>query len=161
MSGGAEAESGTTESSFLTVHGSMARLTSCAISGKDRVISTTTARFIGLRMPLSVGEETFLLHCRAYKLREPEREVILVPGRKWRVDFYWPSHRLAVEIEGSTQFGKSRHSRGQGFENDARKYNTLSLMGIKVMRFTTSMVQSGEAIDTVRAALEVLDRPCA
>lgn len=103
--------------------------------------------------PASVGEETFALHCQAYRLH-PEREAVLIPGRKWRVDFYFPSpNRVAIEIEGGTTFGKSRHSRGQGFENDARKYNALARAGILLLRYSTAMVTAGEAIDEV---LEVL-----
>jgi very-short-patch-repair endonuclease len=102
---------------------------------------------------LSTGEETFAQHCQAYGL-EPWREMVLIPGRKWRVDFYWgPPHKLAVEIEGGTRQGKSRHSKGVGFENDARKYNALARAGIILLRYSTAMVISGEAIDEV---LEVL-----
>jgi very-short-patch-repair endonuclease len=105
-------------------------------------------------MKLSKGEELFAMHCQAYKLT-PLREVELIAGRHFRFDFYFEEHRLAVEIEGGTAFGLSRHSRGSGFERDARKYNAAALAGIKVLRFTTAMVVSGEAIDTVRAALGI------
>ena len=100
----------------------------------------------------SVGEETFALQCQAYKL-QPQREVELIPERKFRFDFYFREKDLAVEIEGGTSFGKSRHSRGEGFINDCRKYNAAALAGIKLLRFTTAMVESGEAIDTVRSIL--------
>lgn len=96
-------------------------------------------------MPGSPGEEEFAQHCRAYGLN-PEREALLIAGRNWRFDFWFPEHNLAVEIEGATRFGKSRHSRGSGFENDARKYNAAALAGIRVLRFTTAMVHSAEAI---------------
>jgi len=102
---------------------------------------------------LSKGEEEFALHCRTYNLT-PEREAMLIPGRQWRFDFWWPDHNLAVEIEGATRFGKSRHSMGEGFENDARKYNSAALAGIRVLRFTTKMVSTCEAIDTVRIVLD-------
>jgi very-short-patch-repair endonuclease len=101
---------------------------------------------------LSEGEETFALHCKAHNLN-PEHEVELIPGRKWRFDFYFRERNLAVEIEGATKYGKSRHSRGEGFENDCRKYNAASLAGFKLLRFTTAMVRSAEAIGMV---LEVL-----
>ena len=105
-------------------------------------------RFKVPRAP-SIGEETFALHCKAYQLF-PEREVQLFPGRQWRFDFWFRDRGIAVEIEGGTSFGKSRHSRGDGFEQDARKYNAAAIAGICVLRFTTKMVESGEAIDTVR-----------
>jgi len=101
---------------------------------------------------LSPGEEAFLLHCKVERLM-PEREVELIPGRKWRFDSFFPERNLVVEIEGATKFGKSRHSRGEGFEWDCRKYNAASLAGFKLLRFTTAMVKSAEAIDTVMEAL--------
>lgn len=101
---------------------------------------------------LSEGEETFFLHCKARGL-DPQREVELIPGRKWRFDFFFPERNLVVEIEGAIKFGKSRHSRGDGFEWDCRKYNAASLAGFKLLRFTTAMVKSAEAIDTVMEAL--------
>lgn len=116
---------------------------------------TTPSRF----QPKSEGEETFALHCGIYKIPY-EREACLIPGRKWRVDFLIDQplecadgSRIVVEIEGGTWM-MGRHQRGQGYENDARKYNALTLAGYRVFRFTTGMVQSGEAIDTVRKLLE-------
>jgi hypothetical protein len=97
---------------------------------------------------LSEGEEEFAWLCKLHRLY-PEREHIFCLDRKWRFDFAWPEQKIAVEIEGGTLFGKSRHSRGQGFVSDCRKYNTAALMGWRVLRFTTEMVKSGCAIDSV------------
>lgn len=100
---------------------------------------------------LSVGEETFALHCQAHRL-EPVRELQFCE-RKWRFDFSWPDRKVAVEVEGGTNFGRSRHSKGKGFEQDAAKYNRAAREGWVVLRFSTRMVTSGEAINEV---LEVL-----
>ena len=102
---------------------------------------------------LSPGEETFALHCRAYKL-DPVREHQFAPDRLWRFDFCWPDKKLAVEVEGGTNFGQSRHSKGKGFERDAEKYNRAAREGWIVLRYSTAMVASGAAIDEV---LEVLN----
>lgn len=95
---------------------------------------------------LSEGEETFALHLRANGI-DFDREVCLIPGRKWRVDFLIkPS--LVIEVEGgSWQMG--RHQRATGFTEDCAKYNALTLAGYSVLRFTTAMVLSGKAIDTI------------
>lgn len=93
------------------------------------------------------------MHCNVYKLT-PEREYRFLEGRKWAFDFAWPDFHLAVEIEGGTAFGKSRHSRGKGFEEDARKYNKATILGWRVLRFTTNQVATAEAIDFVREALK-------
>jgi very-short-patch-repair endonuclease len=115
-------------------------------------MASQRSNIITMPRELSPGEEAFAFHCHLLNLK-PEREVKLIPGREWRFDFYWPEHNLAVEIEGATRFGKSRHSKGEGFENDARKYNAAAIAGIRLLRFTTKMVKTAEAIDTVMAVL--------
>ena len=92
--------------------------------------------------PLSDGEETFAMHCAIYGLT-PMREAELIPGRKWRCDFYFREKDLAVEIEGGVHRIKGR------FVRDVAKYNALARAGVMVLRYTTAMVRSGEAIDEV------------
>jgi len=95
---------------------------------------------------LSPGEEAFALHCRADGLT-PEREYAFHPERKWRFDFAWPQFNLAVEIEGR------RHLTYAGFNEDCDKYNIATIMGWRVLRYTTRMVVRGDAINDV---LEIL-----
>jgi hypothetical protein len=59
--------------------------------------------------------------------------------RKWRFDFFSHEHQLALEVEGGT-FSGGRHSRGVGMLEDAEKYNEACLAGIRVLRFTSTMV---------------------
>lgn len=101
----------------------------------------------------SIGEATLELHMRAYGIHAV-REHVFHPKRKWRFDFAIPDRMIAVEVEGGTMYGKSRHGHGEGFENDCRKYNEAAFMGWRVLRFTTAMVVSGEAIDTIKAAIK-------
>jgi very-short-patch-repair endonuclease len=116
-------------------------------------ISTTPRRKPVPKAP-SEGEETFMLHWRARHGDLPvEREYQFALPRKFRFDFAWPEERLAVEIDGGTKFGKSRHSRGEGFENDCRKLNLAAKLGWRVLRYTTAMVKSGEAIADVEGLL--------
>jgi hypothetical protein len=100
---------------------------------------------------LSEGEETFMLHCRAEGLA-PEREVPFAAGRQWRFDFAFPANMLAVEIEGLSS-GISRHATFKGYRGDCRKYAEAAILGWRVIRVTTEMVTSGEAIDYVLRAL--------
>jgi very-short-patch-repair endonuclease len=104
-----------------------------------------------LPQALSEGEETFALQCRVHGLT-PEREVQFLPGRQWRFDFAWRHLKLALEVEGGTK-GGGRHNRHSGFEADARKYNAAALEGWRVLRFTTDMVKSGEAVNQVLVAI--------
>lgn len=101
---------------------------------------------------LSVGEETFALHLKAHGL-EYEREVCLIPGRKWRWDFVLKN--IAIEIQGQT-WVKGAHSSGSGIVRDCQKLNAATLAGYRNLVFTTEMALSGEAIDTVLSALQPL-----
>lgn len=86
------------------------------------------------------------MHCQAHGIT-PEREFKFCERRKWAFDFAFPERMIAVEIEGGTAFGKSRHSRGKGFVNDCEKYNAATSLGWKVYRYTTEMVTAGTAIN--------------
>lgn len=101
--------------------------------------------------PLSEGEETFAMHCQAENLR-PEREWQF-SKRKFRFDFAWPTHKLAVEIEGGIWRG-GRHSTGTGFTNDCIKYNLATKEGWRVLRYSTEMVVDGTAINDVMEMLK-------
>jgi len=101
----------------------------------------------------SRGEGAFLLHCKAYGLR-PESEYRFHPKRRWKFDFYFPDEKLAVEVEGGG-WVSGRHHRMEGFTADCVKYNAATLMGIRILRYTTEMVESGQAINQVMTMLNV------
>lgn len=100
--------------------------------------------------PLSRGEEAFMLHCTVEGL-EPQREFRFCE-RMWRFDFAWPAQKLALEVEGGI-WTSGRHTRGSGYANDLAKYNRAAMLGWRVLRFTTQMVESGQAINEVLEAL--------
>ncbi len=120
----------------------------------------------------SVLEQTLYLHLKAAKLLEGmEQEYRFAavatggfgPGvrqrikdaelKDWRIDMAWVDKKLAVEVEGGTWSG-GRHVRGLGFEEDARKYNVLVLLGWRVLRFTSTAIMSGVALKTIEVALQ-------
>lgn len=82
----------------------------------------------------------------------PEREQMLIVGRKFRTDFSWPAHKLILEVEGGI-WGKSRHTSGVGFTRDTEKYNALACMGYRVLRVTTDQVHNGQALKWLQQAL--------
>ncbi|HEY3620730.1 MAG TPA: hypothetical protein VGK96_28335 [Candidatus Sulfotelmatobacter sp.] len=51
---------------------------------------------------------------------------------------------ILVEIEGGT-WSQGRHSRGYGMAKDAEKYNRATILGYRILRYTTDMVMSGHA----------------
>ncbi len=101
---------------------------------------------------MSKPEEQFALQIKAAGLPVPEREYKFHPTRRWRLDFAWPAHNLAVEIEGGIWVG-GRHTRGSGFEADLEKYNACVMHGWTLYRFTPKMVRDGEAISITEKEL--------
>ena len=109
----------------------------------------------------SKAEELFLFHVKLCGLVEPVREYkfSVTTKRRWRFDFAWPDLGIAVEIEGVTHYGQnrdgstklSRHQTSRGYQNDLDKYNTATLEGWRVLRFSQHHVKSG-------AAIEILER---
>lgn len=101
---------------------------------------------------LSEGEEALNqdldLLVKAHKVPPFEREFTFFGGRKWRSDFAFPEQKLLIEVEGGSWIG-GRHNRGTGYQEDLRKYNTASIEGWTVFRFTTEMVKQGEAISWI------------
>ena len=100
-------------------------------------------------------EEKFELILRAADLPQPIAEYKFHPKRRWRFDFAWPDHMLAVELEGGVWAG-GRHTRGAGFVADCDKYNAAVVLGWRVLRFTTSHIEDFDAvIYPIRAILKI------
>lgn len=85
------------------------------------------------------------------------REHVFHEQRKWRFDFAWPAHRVAVEIDGGTaRIGKSRHTSPDGFQNDVDKCNTaIEQGGWFVLRFTSQDLRQRpvQIVELVEAVL--------
>lgn len=84
----------------------------------------------------------------------PEVEYRFAAPRKWRLDFAFPSERVAVEVEGGI-WTSGRHTRGSGFLADVEKYNALALAGFLLLRVTPDMLNRGEAAPMVEEALRL------
>ena len=72
----------------------------------------------------------------------PTREYRFAPPRRWRFDFAWPDHKLAVEIEGITYDG-GRHQRVEGFIADCHKYEVALMQGWRVYRVPGQWIAQG------------------
>lgn len=86
-------------------------------------------------------------------LPESVREYRFAPPRRWRFDFAWPDNKIAVECEGGV-WSRGRHVRPRGFQADAEKYNAAVTLGWRVLRFTASQIESGEALRQIRRMME-------
>lgn len=85
-------------------------------------------------------------------LPEPMRELRFHDTRRWRFDFAWPDAMLAVEVEGGVWI-RGRHNRGRGFVGDCEKYNAATLLGWRVLRYTSSAIEDGTAILEIEEVL--------
>lgn len=90
-------------------------------------------------------------------LVKPVREHRFHEKRRWRFDYAWPLEKVAVEVEGGI-YVRGRHVRGKGYEKDLEKYNAAQELGWRVFRYSTGMIECGEAI---RQIARVLDGPTA
>lgn len=96
----------------------------------------------------SVAEILLMKHLREIGFEwgvDYTREHQFHPDRKWRFDFAITGHGqpTAIEIEGGI-WNRGAHVRGAHFESDARKYNQAVLLGWRVLRFSTQMVERAE-----------------
>lgn len=82
-----------------------------------------------------------------------EREFRFCKTRRWRADFHIVGSMLLVEVEGGVWTG-GRHTTGAGYSADLEKYNSAQLLGYRVLRYTTDMVSSGEAIMGILEAIQ-------
>lgn len=82
-----------------------------------------------------------------------EREVTVVPGRRFRVDFLLPG-RVAVEVEGGN-WSRGRHTRGAGFESLCEKHNEHELEGVLLLHVTGDQIRDGQALAWVERALRM------
>jgi very-short-patch-repair endonuclease len=131
------------------------------MSGFARGISKAALQKAGLKLEAgdtgSELEGELLQKLQWAGITTPIREAKLIPGRQFRVDFYWPAARLVVEVDGGT-FSGGRHTRGVGYATDCLKLNTLTLLGYRVLRVTGQHISSGEALAWIEQGLSDSDK---
>lgn len=101
-----------------------------ATLGADPVKSASKVR---TRPALSAQEQIQEAFFRSHGLPEFVTEHQFAPPRRWRFDFAWPEHKIALEVEGGV-WTEGRHTRGKGFLDDVEKYNEAVCLGWRVVR---------------------------
>ena len=100
----------------------------------------------------------FAALCKQSGLPKPESEVRFHPTRKWRWDYCWPTHKLALEQQGGVWSG-GKHGRGSGIVKDMEKYSNAAALGWRVILVTPSDLAKPETLDLIRTALTFTVRP--
>lgn len=95
---------------------------------------------------------------RTMGLNAPEPEHRFHESRRWRFDYAWTAHRVALEVEGGIFMAyhgkKSRHSTGTGMLADMEKYNNAAALGWIVLRVTPQNLMKTETAALVKSAIE-------
>lgn len=102
---------------------------------------------------VSAPEDMLALQIRAAKLPEPEREAVLIAGRRFRWDFAWRAHKVCAEVQGGI-WGKGAHSSGLGLLRDYEKANLAALAGYRQLFFAPSQIREGTALAWLERALQ-------
>jgi very-short-patch-repair endonuclease len=101
------------------------------------------------------GDPLFLALLRQASVPAPVPEYRFAPPRKWRADWAWPDHRVALEVEGGVWTG-GRHTRGAGFLKDCEKYNELAALGWRLLRTTPSGLHDLATIALIKRTITPL-----
>jgi hypothetical protein len=73
--------------------------------------------------------------------------------RRWRFDYAWPEHLIALEVEGGVWVG-GRHTSGAGFVKDMEKYNEAACLGWRIIRCQPRELCSTKTVDTIKRAMQ-------
>lgn len=95
--------------------------------------------------------------CQGFGLPVPTRELVFHDVRKWRFDFAWPEHRIALEVDGGA-WNRGRHTRGAGFIKDQEKLNEAQMLGWMVLRCVPRDVRTGAAFALLTRAMAARER---
>lgn len=105
---------------------------------------------------LSSGVKAYALEALVWRgvgIPEPTRELVFAPPRRWRFDFAWPAHMVALEVEGGVWI-RGRHTRGTGFVRDMEKYNAAAVLGWSVLRVQPRDLARQTTIDMLKEVFE-------
>jgi very-short-patch-repair endonuclease len=100
-------------------------------------------------------EAELLFQLKAAKLTEGmKQEYRFHPVRMWRFDFAWPEEKIAVEVQGGIWLGKSgAHTSAKGRARDCEKSNAATVMGYRVLQFTSEHIKKGVAVALIEKVL--------
>jgi hypothetical protein len=109
-------------------------------------------RYLAKRNPIIPLKLSFPAICVGLGLPKPVEEYRFHPVRRWRFDYAWPEHLIALEVEGGV-FTGGRHTRGIGFVRDMEKYNTAGMAGWRVFRIQPKELTKSSTFDMLRVVL--------
>lgn len=108
----------------------------------------------------SVAEDLLAIHLGELRLRF-DRQFRFCADRRWRADFHLPEHRILIEVQGGvSKYAKFHpewqtmgHQSGEGYADDLEKQRAATMLGFRVLPFTTQEVNDGTAKEFIRQAI--------
>lgn len=107
---------------------------------------------------MKLTPEMFLALCKHAKLPAPVAEHKFHPTRKWRWDWAWIDHKVALEQQGGVWSG-GKHGRGSGIVKDMEKYSNAAALGWRIILVTPSNLAKPDTLTLIRSALTFDVRP--
>ena len=112
-------------------------------------MNLTEARRLAAKAKREQFERLFAHQCAVVGIAAPipQYQFARELGRFWTADFAWPDLKLLVEVDGGIwRSGGGAHSRPSAILRDMAKHNDATLLGWRVLRFSTDEVKSGHAL---------------
>lgn len=100
----------------------------------------------------AAAQRLFLAILQQQGLPAPTLEHRFHPDRKWRWDYAWPSHRVALEVQGGVWTG-GRHGRGSGIVKDMEKYTAGAVLGWRLLLVEPKQLPTLGTATLIREAL--------
>lgn len=103
-----------------------------------------------VQLVCSTGKKTYLW----------SREFTFHPTRQWRADIVIHAPKIICEYQGGLYLGrKGGHQTASGARNDWEKSNEAQMLGYFFLQFGPDEVRTGDAMNTIKRAIEVRTRP--
>ena len=83
---------------------------------------------------------------------QPIKEYRFYPARRWRLDYAWPTHRVALEVDGGL-FSGGAHVNGARIKKTWERDNLLAGLGWRILRCEPRDLCRTDTINAIRAAL--------
>jgi hypothetical protein len=89
----------------------------------------------------SIERQFFYRWQKLYPAVSLDREVLLIPKRRFRFDFVHQPSRVAIEIQGGTYARSPKsHSTGVGLDRDYEKNNLAQYHGYVIFQLSCKMI---------------------
>jgi len=98
----------------------------------------------------SAASLAFTALCADQGLSTPTPEYHFAKPRRWRFDYAWPEHKVALEVQGGI-FIAGRHSRGAALLKEWEKLNMAAMRGWRILYCQPKDLCSVATMSAIRA----------